>query len=345
MCPGCCQSQEAFLYCGTLVTAETETSASQDSEKDLWCVTARVTECYTLRAWQYTRRGSFDGDRAWNYRTTLLVSVTRWTAAYHVLSRQTRTELAQAKQNYVNIHIEGLREGASASEILHGVRPVIGTSNLRKRKGTSLPLVAKDNGEPCETGGEIVDRWADFFCAMEGGTRMDATQQREHWLQGLQELQAPFLELSITDLPTLFDLESAFRHVKCGKATGHDLVPSEICHYFPTVMAHASYTQLAKLCLHGQECLSHKGGETSDIIQKGTSGLLLELQVPAHFLPHWEDPAQNLKAVPMHSVPELHADSTTWREIKNTRWICKPHVQSASKDSGHAEAMQWIHLP
>ena len=76
-----------------------------------------------------------------------------------------------------------------------------------------------------------------------------------------------------------------------------------------------------------------QGGETSDIIQKGTSGLLLELQVPAHFLPHWEDPAQNLEAVPMHSVPELHADSTTWREIKNTRWICKPHVQSASTDS------------
>ena len=66
--------------------------------------------------------------------------------------------------------------------------------------------------------------------------------------------------LQAGDIPTLTDLERAFRRVKDHKAVGEDLIPPEICHHFPVPLARLAYSQLVKLCTHGQEALLHKGG-------------------------------------------------------------------------------------
>ena len=221
-----------------------------------WCSWRRLTSTDHL-------------DEAWNYRTTLSACRVRCTAQLHALDRDLRQAIKEGKNNYVKTHVEALRPHASASEILHTLRPVMGSSNQRKRKGASLPYVLKEDGEPCGTVRALTDRWIEFFGDMEGGTRMDAGRQRELWREGLRAAIADELDLSVAELPSLFDLEAAFRHVKPGKATGHDAVPGELCHRFSSALANAAYPQLMKLFLHGQEALVHKGGKLVTAYKKG----------------------------------------------------------------------------
>lgn len=121
-------------------------------------------------------------------------------------------------------------------------------------------MVNDEDGRPCRTPQDLTDRWANFFGAMEGGTRMDERQLRNLWKQNLQACIPAGLCLQPEDIPTLADLERAFRRVRPGKAIGADDIPPELCHCQPVTMARLTYTQMLKLLAHGQEALLHKGG-------------------------------------------------------------------------------------
>ena len=95
---------------------------------------------------------------------------------------------------------------------------------------------------------------------MEGGERLSMPHLRDLWIQQLHHFMQSELHLQASDLPTLTDLEAAFRRVKDHKAVGEDHIPPELCHHFPVSMARWAYSQLLKLCTHGQEALLHKGG-------------------------------------------------------------------------------------
>jgi hypothetical protein len=95
---------------------------------------------------------------------------------------------------------------------------------------------------------------------MEGGTRMDATRLQQLWQQNLRDFIPDRLHLKPEDVPTLVELERAFRRVKAGKAIGADDIPPELCHGQPATLASLTFTQVFKLVAHGQEALVHKGG-------------------------------------------------------------------------------------
>ena len=95
---------------------------------------------------------------------------------------------------------------------------------------------------------------------MEGGHRVSASESRNDWIKDLGTFMQQDLALRPEDVPTLTDLEHAFRRVRPHKAVGDDQVPPEICHRHPVQMARLTFTQMLKLCTHGQEALQHKGG-------------------------------------------------------------------------------------
>ena len=65
---------------------------------------------------------------------------------------------------------------------------------------------------------EAQNRWIDFFRVMEGGQRISWTQYRQHWRQGLAMFMNDTQEMpAIQALPSLFDLEAAFRRVASRK--------------------------------------------------------------------------------------------------------------------------------
>ena len=224
-----------------------------------------------FQSWRHAKAKHchIDFDAGWNYRCSLLAYQLRATAGLHHYNSRLRKEIANGKDHFVQQHVNALGPNASASEILHRLRPIMGSSNQRKRKGASLPCVLDVHGQPCQTAQALQDRWIDFFGNMEGGERLDAQTQRDKWIQGLQCESTQEIQLPLSELPTLFDLECAFRHVRLGKATGHDQIPGELCHRFPEACATATYTHLLHLFLHGQEALVHKGGKLVTAYKKG----------------------------------------------------------------------------
>ena len=190
-------------------------------------------------------------------------------ANYYSCGKSLHKQLKEKKASYVNEILQDIPPSASASQILYCLRPCIGTSNMRKRKGTGLPFLKDAQGETCRTTTALVDRWADFFGAMEGGTRCNLQQQREQWLAGLKAHAQPSHCSELAHLPSLFDLEQAYRRVQKGKAMGQDQVPPELCSACPTEIAALTYSQMVKAYCHGQESLLHKGGKLIPAYKKG----------------------------------------------------------------------------
>ena len=178
----------------------------------------------------------------------------------YVVSRQLRCELTAAKRVHVKEIITALPPDCAASTILNTLKPVIGPTNPKLRRVSPLPSILNEHGQPCTTPTERTNCWADFFGTMEGGHRVSASELRNDWIKDLSTFMQQDLALRPEDVPTLTDLEHAFRRVRPHKAVGDDQVPPEICHRHPVQMARLTFTQMLKLCTHGQEALQHKGG-------------------------------------------------------------------------------------
>ena len=196
----------------------------------------------------------------WRYGTTLHVRYMCNRLQLWRTARILRNRLARAKKRAVQTAIMDLPEDCAASKILHTLKPLIGTTNPKLRKMPPLPQILKDDGEPCTSPEDLRDQWIGFFGAMEGGERVEMEELRNLWCQQLDAFMQQELCLQAGDIPTLTDLERAFRRVKDHKAVGEDLIPPELCQHFPVPLARLAYSQLVKLCTHGQEALLHKGG-------------------------------------------------------------------------------------
>ena len=94
-------------------------------------------------------------------------------------TRHIRRQIRNAKGAHVEKVVNEIPAAASGSQILAQLRPVIGTSNSRKRKGSAMPYVLDGQGAPCQTPEAIVNRWVEYFGQMEGGDRLSLQEQRD----------------------------------------------------------------------------------------------------------------------------------------------------------------------
>ena len=216
-----------------------------------------LAQCFT--GWSRTSNEE-DTWASWSYGNTLQVRFMSNRLQLWKTARALRNRLARAKQRAVQTAIMDLPDDCAASKILHTLKPLIGTTNPKLRKMTPLPQIVKDDGKPCANPEELRDQWIGFFGAMEGGERVELEELRNLWCKALEDFMQHDLRLQAGDIPTLTDLERAFRRVKDHKAVGDDFIPPELCHHFPVPLARLAFSQLVKLCTHGQEALLHKGG-------------------------------------------------------------------------------------
>ena len=156
--------------------------------------------------------------------------------------------------------LEQVNEHTAATSILRTTRAFLGPTNPKKEKNMTLPMLETDNGSLCQTPEEAMQQWIQFFADMEGGTRQSTERLREDWITALSTDDQPQFAVSATSLPTLVDLELAYRKVACGKATGPDRIPGELCHAAPAACARATFASLWKLVLFGHKALCYKGG-------------------------------------------------------------------------------------
>ena len=91
---------------------------------------------------------------------------------------------------------------------------------------------------------------------------MTQQEARQRWIDNLQGfLEEKDIQLPVQEMPTLCELEVAFRRVSIGKAIGIDEVPPDLCHFCPVQLAKICYPMLLKAALFGQEAHEHKGGK------------------------------------------------------------------------------------
>ena len=147
-----------------------------------------------------------------------------------------------------------------ASKILHDLKQVIGSTNLKKQHHMALPHIRDCENKICTSPQEALETWISFFQTMEGGQRLSESQQRQEWVSNLADLSTETIDYALPDLPSLCDLEAAYRRVSPGKATGPDGVQAGLCHAAPAAFARKTYSLLLKTYTHGHECLLHKGG-------------------------------------------------------------------------------------
>ena len=211
-----------------------------------------------LKGWKGT---ATEDQSAVRYTTTMLCCRLRLIASLHATDKKLRIMLQADKGRASDTKLQELPHDAPASTVLHHIKQIIGTTNFKRKKSAPLPIINDENGEPCQSVQALRDRWIRFFQDMECGERLTLTDLRRKWLNSLGRFQQGNIQLNIHDIPSLFDLEQAYRRVKPNKATGDDGIPSELCHACPAILARMTYTQLVKLCAHGQETLLHKGGK------------------------------------------------------------------------------------
>jgi len=213
-------------------------------------------------AWASTcaSRDAPDKDIFQQYNVFLQCSRLQLVARYHRATSDLRRHLKHAKQRLIKDKIEKMHPEASAACILHELKPILGPTNLKKLKVATLPYVRNGEGEHCQLPNEAIETWADFFRHMEGGVRLDLEEQRGVWLDNLERFQQEGFNINGDELPSLVELEAAYRRVNPTKATGPDDIHPMVCRAAPHILARLTYGQLLKLTTHGQEALTHKGG-------------------------------------------------------------------------------------
>jgi len=208
-------------------------------------------------------------DQQWHTEHSVIfhryqVALTCWKLFHgvqlHVTAKDLKKRLKDARKKALAVDLTSLSPEAEASEALKIVKQHIGPTNPKLLKKPVLPMLQSLEGDLCVHPEQLIDTWVSFFAHMEGGQRVTSQELYDKW----KHHSASFLQTEICigpdDVPSLTDLEQAFRRVKSGKALGQDGIPPEICKACPVVLARQYYSVLLKMLIHGQESLHHKGG-------------------------------------------------------------------------------------
>ena len=208
-CPQTTPKAKKPFFSEELWTLRTEKNACLRKLKQVCNAYRRELQYAVLFAWNSQRR-SASRDRTpcisktWSYRLTLQCDALLVAGRFYNKLKATKQLLREAKHSHMQRFVDQLPPTASATDILAGLRPCIGTSNMRKRKGTSLPLVRDEKGRPCRSQAATARRWSNFFCDMEGGSKMNLDQQpRRLWIQGLASEKPDMISVQTTEMPTL----------------------------------------------------------------------------------------------------------------------------------------------
>ena len=212
------------------------------------------------RAWTQPIGDHHHTDSIRSYSATLACGAVRCMAQLHRVALQLKKRLCKAKAHLLQHRLAQLPQHASAGQILQTIHKFQGPTNPKKIKKKPFPLLKQSDGTHCATSSQRCDRWAEFFCNMEGGRRLSHQDLRDGWIDNLQHFCHQRFDLCMSTLPTLCDLERAYSHVRIGRAVGMDSIPPEACKYNVGQFARATFSQLLKMTLQGQEAIPHKGG-------------------------------------------------------------------------------------
>eukprot|EP00435_Cladocopium_sp_Y103_P007071 s4733_g2.t1 len=195
------------------------------------------------------------------YGSSLRCQLLRCYFGFRTTCHRMKKAMQTAKNSFLNAQLQHCEPHTSASTLLKVLKPFIGPTNPKKLKQKPLPLLHDEHGHPCSLPNESLARWIQFFQDMEGGRRVQRHELREQWITDLCQFQQQAFHLAMDEVPTLAEVEAAFRRVPCHRARGPDDIPGEICHFQADLLAVRLFAQVLKVAIHGHEPLLYKGGQ------------------------------------------------------------------------------------
>ena len=149
---------------------------------------------------------------------------------------------------------------SATGDVVSRLQCLLGPSKRRARPTKGLPGILKPDGNPAETPAEVEETWIQHFSQIEAGrpcTPRDLVLSCMRTQLG-RDLTA--LEILPADVPTLAELEGAFRQTMLHRAFGTDGIPAEALQAAPGAAARAFYPLLIKCALRIEEPIQFKGG-------------------------------------------------------------------------------------
>ena len=143
----------------------------------------------------------------------------------------------------------------------------LGIQSRKRPTGISpLPIVCDDHGTPLLNHQDVAEQWRRHFAEQEDGIEISTQQLLE---RSRMKPPVPQLIPRWEDIPTLQDLESAFRRTAVGKAYFDDDVPGDILARAPAVLAKAFFPLVFKQVALQNEALLYKGGRLIPMYKRG----------------------------------------------------------------------------
>ena len=147
---------------------------------------------------------------------------------------------------------------APAVEANAAVKQLVRPKRFRRSGPQPLPRLQRADGQLCRTPGEVTERWREYFSAIEAGVTRDPTDLVVECLQR-QQSRGPVTQIPGERLPTMMDLEEAFRSIQGRKACGPDRVSPDVCRRFCAPLAVVFWPVLLKTLLYTAEAAGCKG--------------------------------------------------------------------------------------
>lgn len=115
---------------------------------------------------------------------------------------------------------------------------------------------------------QLDDQWIPHFAKLEAGSAMTEKELFQKCLSR-QNQKSPKGTLTLEDLPTRWDIESAMRRLSNNKASGPDAVPSDLYRSAASAMAAPLHELYVKMTAFEAEPVQCKGGTMFPIYKKG----------------------------------------------------------------------------
>ena len=115
----------------------------------------------------------------------------------------------------------------------------------------------------------LEDQCLPHFMQLETGEQKEPVELLKECHRRQRQLPPEQTQLSISDVPSLMQLEDVLRQTKSHKATGYDVIPSVLFHTHACEMAETFFPLLLKMMVWQQEPIAGKGGPLAVIHKKG----------------------------------------------------------------------------
>ena len=181
---------------------------------------------------------------------------------YKTLQEELKLAISHDRAQHL-CELQAQLDHATKKDVMQKLRP-FKVGKRRKDLGKRpLQVVRLEDGELAQSPEEAIARWRRHYAQMEAGTVV--SKEELFWQT---QTTSPPMDISIHEVPSIFELERQLRAARTHRAMGLDQLPAELLHGAPRQLAFHLWPWFIKQTLTISECIQHKGGQLVSIYKR-----------------------------------------------------------------------------